>query len=169
MPDKNVTLEFKKKSDGTAILTFVRADGSRTSSPIGDALGFGPVHDLAHYAVESVLGIARGFIGLCAEGWTVQDFDKDAAKNIPPEAGVAEVVAGEISRMEITAQWLSLDDFNWTVAASRFKINTIDYEAIHRALARLRADWNELTPGATMSLRFEPGRKMKVSERGVIA
>jgi hypothetical protein len=167
MPE--VTLEFKKKSDGAAILTFVRADGSRTTSPIGDALGFGPVHDLSHYIVESVLGISRGFIGLCAEGWTVQDFEKDAKANIPPEAGVAEAVAGEISRMEMAEQWLSLDDFNWTIAASGFKMNALDYSAIRRALARLRKDWTELAPGATMALRFEPGRRVYVNTEGMIA
>ncbi|HEV8410950.1 MAG TPA: hypothetical protein VGQ30_10595 [Gemmatimonadaceae bacterium] len=167
MPE--VTLEFKKKSDGAAILTFVRADGSRTSSPIGDARGFGPVHDLAHYVVESVLGITHGFIGLCAEGWTIQDFEKDAKANIPPEAGVAEVVAGEVSRMEIVSQWLTVDDFNWTVAASGFKMSEPDFDAIHRALVRLRADWNALAPGATMPLRFVPGRKVTVDDEGMIA
>jgi hypothetical protein len=164
-----VTIELKKKSDGATILTFVRADGSRTSSPIGDARGFGPVHDLSHYAVESVLGLARGFIGLCAEGWTVQDFEKDAKASIPAEAGVAEVVAAEVSRMEMVSQWLSLDDFNWTVAASGFKMNALDYGAIRRAITRLRADWNALAPGATMSLRFEPGRTVTVNDEGIIS
>jgi hypothetical protein len=153
-----VSVELKKKADGTAILTFVRADGSRTSSPIGAALGFGPVHDLAHYAVESVLGIARGFIGLCGEGWAIEDFDKGAAKSIPPEAGIAEVVAGEISRMEITGQWLSLEDFHWTVAASGFTMTADDFDAIRRLLAALRAQWSSVAPGGTMTLQFEPGR-----------
>ncbi len=164
-----VTLELKKKSDGATILTFVRADGSRTSSPIGDARGFGPVHDLSHYAVESVLGMSRGFIGLCAEGWTVEDFEKDAKANIPLEAGVAEVVAGAISRMEITSQWLSLDEFNWSMAEAAFKIDAVRYDAIRRAIVRLRADWNALAPGATMSLRFEPGRTVNVNDEGIIA
>jgi hypothetical protein len=165
----NVTLEIKKKSDGAAILTFVRADGSRTSTPIGTAQGFGPVHDLAHYATESVLGIARGFIGLCAEGWSVRDFEKDAAKNIPAEAGLAEAVAGEISRMEITSQWSTLDDFNWTIAAAGFTMTATQYDAIRRALSRLRARWNALTPGETMSLPFEPGRVINVGGDGAIS
>jgi hypothetical protein len=165
----NVTLEFKKKSDGTSILTFVRADGSRTSSSIGAAPGFGPVHDLSHYVVESVLGIARGFIGLCGEGWTIQDFDTGAAKKLPPESLVSEAVSGAISRMEITAQWLPVDDFNWTIAASGFTISAADYDAIRRALTRVRADWTALAPGATLSLRFEPGRGVNVNEEGVIS
>lgn len=152
----NVTLELKKRNDGAAILTFVRDDGSRTSSPIGAADGFGPVHDLSHYAVESVLGIARGFIGLCGEGWNVGDFEKNAAATIPPEAAVAEVLAGEISRMAITEQWSSLDDFNWTIAASGFTLSAPHYDEIHRSLTRLRAAWNAQAPGTTLSLRFEP-------------
>jgi hypothetical protein len=165
----HLTLEIKKKGDGAAVLTIVRADGSRTSSPIGAAHGFGPVHDLSHYVVESVLGIARGFIGLCGEGWKVTDFDKDAVKRMPAEAGVAEALAGEVSRMEITAQWLPLEDFNWVVAASGFSMSGEHYDAIRRALARLRADWTRLAPGATMSLRFEPGRAVAVDEGGMIS
>ncbi len=164
-----VTLEIKKRTDGAAILTFVRADGSRTSSPIGSAAGFGPVHDLSHYVVESVLGIARGFIGLCAEGWTVQDFDKNAARRIPPEAGVAEAVAGQISSMEITAQWLSLEEFNSVIGVTGSALSAMQYDHIHRALVRLRAQWNALAPGATMSLRFEPGRAVAVDEEGMIS
>jgi hypothetical protein len=164
-----VTLEIKKRTDGSAILTFVRADGSRTSSPIGSATGFGPVHDLSHYVVESVLGMARGFIGLCAEGWTVQDFDKNAARRIPPEAGVAEAVAGQISSMEITAQWLSFDEFNCVTGVTGTTMTEAHYDMIHRALVRLRAQWNALAPGATMSLRFEPGRAVVVDEEGMMS
>jgi hypothetical protein len=164
-----VTLELKKRTDGSAILTFVRADGSRTSSPIGAAQGFGPVHDLSHYAVESVLGIARGFIGLCGEGWRVGDFDKNAAASIPPEAAVAEAVAGEISRMEITGQWSSLEDFNWTIASSGFAMSAPRYDEIRRSLTRLRTEWNALAPGATMSLRFEPGLAAPLTTEGVVA
>jgi hypothetical protein len=165
----HVTLELKKRTDGAAILTFVRADGSRTSSPIGTAQGFGPVHDLSHYAVESTLGIARGFIGLCGEGWNVEDFGKNAAATIPTEAAVAEAVAGEMSRMEITGQWSSLEDFNWTIAESGFAISAARYDEIRRLLTRLRAEWNALVPGATMSLRFEPGLAAPVITEGVIA
>jgi hypothetical protein len=165
----DVTLEIKKKSDGAAVLTFVRADGSRTSSPIGAAGGFGPVHDLSHYVVESVLGIGRGFIGLCAEGWSVQDFDKNAAKNIPPEAAISEAVSGEISRMEAMSQWSTCEDFNWTIGGTGATITVEQYDAIRRALASLRARWNGLEPGATMSLRFEPGRAVKVNDEGTIS
>ena len=75
-----------------------------------------PAHDLTHYAVESILGFSRGFIGLCAEGWDIGDFEKDAPKNLPPEAGLAEVIAGELSRMEMTGQWGTVEECNWAIA-----------------------------------------------------
>ena len=71
--------------------------------------------------------------------------------------------------MEMVSQWLSLDDFNWTVAASGFKMNELDYDAIRRAVKRLRADWNALAPGSTLSLQFVPGRKANVNDEGIIA
>jgi hypothetical protein len=42
-----LTLRYKKKGDGSAAFTAVRGDGSFTTAQIGDAGGFGPVHDLA--------------------------------------------------------------------------------------------------------------------------
>jgi hypothetical protein len=42
-----LTLRYKKKGDGSAAFTAVRGDGSSTTGQIGDAGGFGPVHDLA--------------------------------------------------------------------------------------------------------------------------
>jgi hypothetical protein len=50
-------LRFKKKNDGQSVLTAVRPDGSSTSSNIGTAGGFGPVHDLTHLIVETTLRI----------------------------------------------------------------------------------------------------------------
>jgi hypothetical protein len=71
--------------------------------------------------------------------------------------------------MEMASQWLSLDDFNWTIAASEFTMTGEHYDAIRRALAQLRAQWNALAPSSTMSLRFEPGRAVTVSDEGTIS
>ena len=184
-----VTLEFKKKADGPTILTFVREDGSRTSSPIGPADRYGPVHDLSHYVAESVLGIKRGFLGLCAEGWSVQDFGTDTMKDLP-----AEALAGSLSRMEMMKQWDSLDDFNWSCTSALSNGNVGDrakkwgelgqaidawrrgeapiavtqeeYDAMWRALLRLRGEWNRIAPGDTLRLVFEPGARVVVGPEG---
>ncbi|HVT40584.1 MAG TPA: hypothetical protein VHE78_16190 [Gemmatimonadaceae bacterium] len=190
----SLTLEFKKKLDAPTVLTFVRGDGSRTSSAIGPHEGYGPVHDLTHYVVESVFGFARAFLGLCAEGWTIQDFDKDALERMPPEAAVAEVLAGRVSAMEMMDRYDSLEEVNWTItqasagwkAGDRTKawgemgafierwrggeapveMTAEQYDAVRRALRRLRAEWNEIPFGGTMRLVFEPGRVRRVSPQG---
>ena len=61
MPD--LIIRIKKKTDGEAALTCERADGSVTWQRQEGQLGrFFPLHDLTHFAVESVLGFdARVF------------------------------------------------------------------------------------------------------------
>jgi hypothetical protein len=190
----SLTLEFKKKLDAPSVLTLVRANGSRTSSEIGPQDGYGPVHDLTHYVVESVFGFARAFLGLCAEGWTIQDFDKDALRKMPPEAAIAEFLAGRISAMEMMDRYDSLEDVNWTIAQASagwaagnrtkawgemgafiersrageapVEMTAEQYAAMQRALRRLRAEWNEVPFSGTMRLVFEPGRARRVSPEG---
>jgi hypothetical protein len=190
----SLTLEFKKKLDAPSVLTFVRADGSRTSSAIGPHDGYGPVHDLTHYVVESVFGFARAFLGLCAEGWTIQDFERDAVKKMPPEAAVAEFLAGAISAMEMMDRYDSVEDVNWSIAQASagwkagdrtkawgemgafierwrageapVEITAEQYDAVRHALRRLRTEWNDVPFAGTMRLVFEPGRARRVSPAG---
>src|SRR5438309_11160893 len=66
----DLLIRIKKKSDGSAALSCLRADGSVTwQRQTGQQGRFFPLHDLTHYAVETVLGYARGFYGLVGEGW----------------------------------------------------------------------------------------------------
>jgi hypothetical protein len=97
-----LTLHYKKKGDGSAAFTAVRCDGSSTTAQIGAAGGFGPVHDLAHYVVEKQFGIKKGFLGLLASGWSIEDFntgivDRMIREGVIKDAGRAEVVAGLLS------------------------------------------------------------------------
>jgi len=62
-------IRIKKKGDGSAALSCLRADGSVTWQRQNGQQGrFFPLHDLTHYAVETVLGHTRGFYGLVAKG-----------------------------------------------------------------------------------------------------
>ena len=52
-----LVIHIKKKTDGSAALSCRRADGSVTWQRQNGQLGrFFPLHDLTHYAVETVLG-----------------------------------------------------------------------------------------------------------------
>src|SRR5207244_10961202 len=89
-------IRIKKKSDGSAALSCLRADGSVTWQRQNGQQGrFFPLHDLTHYAVETVLGYAPGFYGLVAEGWDLSDFGNPCPRGpLPPQALVPEFIVG---------------------------------------------------------------------------
>ncbi len=163
-----LTLRIKKRPDATAMLTLVRADGSSTSGAIGPPEGYGPVHDLAHYVVERTLRLSEGFLGLVATGWDIRDFEvKGAVKRLPPEAVLAEVAAGEISRQAMMWQWSSADDYAWAVETTVRKslpdyslpaITKELFDGMRAELLELRHRWNQLAPGETLELSFTPSR-----------
>src|SRR5947209_15695669 len=93
-------IRIKKKGDGSAALSCLRADGSVTwQRQKGQQGRFFPLHDLTHYAVETVLGHTRGFYGLVAEGWDLTDFGSPWPRGpLPPEALVSEFIVGFLDR-----------------------------------------------------------------------
>jgi len=88
-------VRLTRKSDGSAF-TFIRDDGSVTTSRARDS-GFFATHDLMHYAVESVLGFTRGFLGLLSAGHEIGEWEDagSALRRDPPvEAMHAETLVG---------------------------------------------------------------------------
>ena len=91
MPD--LIVRIKKKTNGEAALTCQRADGSITwQRQEGEASRFFPMHDLTHFAVESILGLDAAFFGLIADFARV-DVGRAAARTAN-----ADSVAGAASR-----------------------------------------------------------------------
>lgn len=82
-------VHIKKGRDGRPTLTCIRADGSRTWSRVHP---FFPLHDLTHYAVESVLGLNQ------------------PATHAPPRAPLeaADLAAVRALRSELAARWMTL-------------------------------------------------------------
>jgi hypothetical protein len=160
-----LVLRFAKDGDGPATLTFVRADGTATRSPMGRADGFGPIHDFAHLVVERQLGLTDGFLGLIARGWTLRDFDVGAAARIWPDAIRAEAIAGLLALEAVTGERLPLAEFNDTVAAKcaamragyqPAELAPSALNAMRAELAALCRQWAALAAGATLELRFDP-------------
>jgi hypothetical protein len=154
-------LRFKKKNDGQAVFTAVRADGSSTSTSIGPARGFGPVHDLAHYVVETSLGISDGFLGLLAAGKNIEDFDRGSKLWLTEDAYAAEAIAGQLSQDAGTGVPLSVEDFNWTVGDSLTRgavgyrspeLSAEQLDGMRRNLDELIKRWRALAPGETIEL-----------------
>jgi len=154
-------LRFKKKNDGQAVFTAVRGDGSSTSTNLGSARGFGPVHDLAHYVVETALGIHGGFLGLLAAGRNIEDFDHEAKVWLTEDAYAAEAIAGQLSQDVGTAVPLSVEDFNWTVrdsltrgpvAHSAPELSAGQLTELRVRLDELIRQWRGLGDGETLEL-----------------
>ena len=86
-------IQITKRPDGNGVLRCVRADGSVTWQKQERHAAFFALHDLTHFAVESTLGFRRGFYGLIAEGWDVEDTTGKGARGpLPDEAVEVEVL-----------------------------------------------------------------------------
>ena len=150
-------IEWKKISTERAALTCRRPDGTATWSRLSS---FFPLHDLAHFAVEKELGLTRGFFGLIAEGWQLDDFTQpDVAARLPPESLVAENLVGTVERLGHDAP---LEEFFAALAATlaaqklpAFRALRVDELARVRATrAALIAQWRALPVGETLRLSF---------------
>lgn len=163
MPD--LTIHIKKKTDGSAALRCVRADGTTTWQRQEGSHGvFFPLHDLTHYSVETVLGFRRAFYGLVSDGWDLSTFEEPGLKSrLPDEAGLAEVIVGFFDIERATGVAGSADDFNWKIQSYRENggLGPTTFRMTDDALVRIRAvrdglfaTWRALPPGDTMTLMF---------------
>jgi len=163
MPD--LLIRIKKKTDGSAALSCVRADGSVTWQRQEGVQGqFFPLHDLTHYAVESELGLQRGFYGLVAEGWNLTDFAKPWPRGpVPSEAGATEFIVGFLDNERASGTRWTADDFR-TSAASYFAkrgepfpvaLSDADLDRVRERRRVLFAQWAALPQGETLELAFD--------------
>src|SRR6266571_3914122 len=140
----DLLIRIKKKSDGSAALSCLRADGSVTwQRQDGQQGRFFPLHDLTHYAVETVLGHTRGFYGLVAE-FIVGFLDRERG------AGV-EWSAAEFRGAAATYFVQHACDAPCTVTDN-------DLRQVRDKRQELFAQWAALPAGETLELRFSgPG------------
>jgi len=164
MPD--LIIRIKKKTDGSAALSCTRADGSvtwqRQDGPQGR---FFPLHDLTHFAVETVLGFRRAFYGLVAEGWDISRFEiRGAAVQIPAEATFVEVIVGMFDSERRSGERATADDFNWKIDTyyeqhrtprPAMRISDEQLEVIRARRAELFARWSDTPAGETLELAFD--------------
>jgi len=164
MPD--LVIRIKKKTDGNAALSCVRADGSTTwQRQEGRQAAFFPMHDLTHYAVETVLGLRRAFYGLLADGWDLSRFEApDARAQIPDEAMLAEVVVGFLDAERATGVVARADDFNWKIQGywentglppTSFRMTDDRLARIRQVRAELFERWRALPAGEALILAFD--------------
>ena len=163
MPD--LTLRIKKKNDGSAALSCIRADGTTTWQQQNGATGrFFPLHDLTHLAVETTLGFRRAFYGLVSEGWDISTFSSPTAvAKLPPEALLAELIVGLLDVERATGERSDADDFNWKIQAyfrnkdvppPGFQISDEQLASIRARRAELFTQWNAVAEGGTLDVSF---------------
>lgn len=159
MARRTLRIEIKKTGDGRPSLACIREDGSRTWARVHPFL---PTHDLAHYAVESVLGIDDAFFGLIAQGWDIDAFAAPGAGlRLPPSALWVERIVGHIERgvatdAETLAAALALDDAPAVGAPGTpgAMVSAAQFAAIGACRAGGIAAWRTLPPGETLRLVF---------------
>jgi hypothetical protein len=141
-----------------------RADGTRTwQKRTGPTAEFFAIHDLTHYAVETTLGMARGFYGLVAEGWDLTDFGTPWPRGpLPPDALPAEVIVGLLDTQRAAGEPLTAEQCNRSAAdyfASRGEPSPVhvadaQLDAVRALLSTLAARWRALPHDAALELDF---------------
>jgi hypothetical protein len=163
-------IQFTKRADGGAVLRCIRADSSITWQRNDDQNArFFPLHDLTHYAVETELGFARGFLGLIAEGWNIEETTgKTTRGGLPNEALEVEYIVSAFSAERAGDTVASAAEFNELAATfanakgmrSPRKLSDDDLARVRSRFDELAAKWRSLPQGATLELAFLtlPGR-----------
>jgi hypothetical protein len=153
-----VRVQITKKADGAGVLRCVRADGSVTWQKQTDRhAAYFSLHDLTHFAVETTLGFRRGFFGLIAEGWDIEDTTGKGARGpLPPEAGEAEQIVGIFSAERAGGVIWTVDEFNeFAATLGTRELSFDEIVRVKKKRSELFQQWAEVAPGETLELQFE--------------
>jgi hypothetical protein len=140
------------------------------------ATDFFPVHDLTHYAVETVLGHSRGFFGLVADGWNLTDFGTPWPRGrLPADQDPSELIVNALSLERNTRQRTSAVELQSTIDqwyAQNLPQQPVptaptdeQLEEVRHAITQLHQRWRELQQGNTLELQF-PAEEANGLKRG---
>lgn len=169
-------IQITKRADGSGLLRCVRPDGSTTWQRQERHAAFFALHDLTHFAVESALGYRRGFYGLIAAGWDIDDTTGKGARGpLPEETAEVEYIVGSLDGERTAGAMLTAEEFNSNAAIHAAssgrkappRLADDDLARVRARRAELFAQWSALPAGATLELEFEPGDR--VAEGGAHA
>ena len=136
------------------MLRCVRADGSVTWQKQEKHAPFFALHDLTHFAVESELGLRRGFFGLIAEGWEIEDTTGKGARGpLPDDAKLAEFIVGTLDAERACGEIWSAEEFNRHLRAPR-TLTDQDLARVRARRAELFEQWRSIEAGKTLELQF---------------
>jgi hypothetical protein len=149
-----LAIQISKRRDGGSVLRCTRADGSVTwQKQEGPDAAFFPVHDLTHFAVETTLRYRRGFFGLIAEGWDIDDTTgKGRRGRLPEEAIEVERIVGLLDRERSSESVMSAEEFSGFAGR---RMTEGELGAVRSRSAELLWRWRALTAGSALELRWE--------------
>jgi len=150
-----LTVQITKRKGGGSVLRCVRKDGSSTWQKQDRHAAFFAIHDLTHFAVESVLGFRNGFFGLIAQGWDIDDTTgKGARGRLPEEAGQVEQLVGLMGAERASGEIMTAEDLT-RFATLPSALTEDQARRVRERCGELFWQWNALPPGQTLELRWE--------------
>ncbi len=156
-------IRFVKGKDKPDTLHCIRADGSETWARLPK--GFGPLHDLAHYAVETTLGFDQAFYGLLAQGRAIEEFAETEDRSWVGEQGTLVETIVMTLQHEVAGSAAPEAFFEMVEEACRGLGIAPPEGLTPEALATMREQygrlmmrWAQTPPGGCLELDF-PDRK----------
>ena len=156
-------IRFKKLRDGSHNFSCERADGTQTWQRQPN---ISPMHDLTHYAVETILGHRHGFYGMVADGWDLSDFGAPWPRGrIPADADPSELIVGFFDVERTMEQPMTSQEFNQAIGTyyrdhfgrdAEWEVTEKQRLAIRVRMRELFQQWRQLAPGDTLELPFPP-------------
>jgi hypothetical protein len=149
-----VKIQIAKQPDGSGLLRCIRADGSATWQKQTKQAAHFALHDLTHYAVETVFGYQQGFWGLLAAGWDLEDVTGKGSRGpIPAEANEVERVVGLFDAERGSRAIWTVEEFNEFGPRS---FTEAEIKAVRATRAELFRQWLQVSPGQQLELTFQP-------------
>ncbi len=154
-------ISFTKKGVNTQIISCRRMDGTVTWKHIDS---FFIIHDICHYAVESVLKFKNAFYGMLASGIAIADFELPKEKrtfHLTEEAIYTEQI---VNLLTIENNQGPMEDFLDTLNVVCQKntdplgvrpLDQTSLQQIQQSVTLLLKRWDLLPEGETITLIFE--------------
>jgi hypothetical protein len=162
MKGPELRVQFTKRTDGSVVLRCVRRDGSATWQRHEKHASFFSYHDLRHFAVETTLGLRKGFYGLIADGWDIADTTGKGARGKFSAASVfVEHIVGLFERERAGgAPPLSASEFNAQIHTmigtdpDRPSFTDAQLTNVRNLTEELHNRWAGIPVGSTLELTF---------------
>ncbi len=134
------------------MLRCTREDGSITWQKQPKHGAHFALHDLTHYAVETALGYRRGFFGLIAEGWELEDTTGKGPRGpLPPEAVEVERIVGLFDSERGSGMLWTAKEFNEFAPRP---LTEADIQSVRALRGALFTQWFAIEPGQELQLQL---------------